>query len=69
VSAPPGEVATTAHYGDYSGVAGAYAALEQWRAGDGRRPAGVNWEVYGDWDDDPAKRRTGVCFLLEPAAR
>ena len=49
--------------------AGAYAALQQWRAGDGRRPAGVNWEVYGDWDDDPAKRRTGVCFLLEPVTR
>jgi hypothetical protein len=25
----------------------------------------VNWEVYGDWDDDPPKRRTDVYFLLE----
>jgi hypothetical protein len=25
----------------------------------------VNWEVYGDWDDDPARRRTDVYFLLE----
>ena len=30
-----------------------------------REPAGVNWEVYGDWDDDPAKRRTDVYFLLQ----
>jgi hypothetical protein len=23
--------------------------------------------VYGDWDDDPARRRTDVYFLLESA--
>jgi effector-binding domain-containing protein len=64
---PSGEVATTAHYGDYSDMNRAYAALEQWCAGNERRPAGVNWEVYGDWDDDPLKRRTDVYILLEPA--
>lgn len=63
---PPGEVATTAHFGEYSDLAGAYTALERWCAANGRRPAGVNWEVYGHWDDDPAKRRTDVYFLLEP---
>jgi hypothetical protein len=46
-------------------MAPAYAALEQWFRETGRRPAGVSWEVYGDWDDDPAKRRTDVYFLLE----
>jgi hypothetical protein len=46
-------------------MAGAYAALEQWCRDNGRRSAVVNWEVYGDWDDDPAKRRTDVYFLLE----
>ena len=68
VCTPPGEVATTAHYGEYSDLARAYAALEQWCADNGRRPAGVNWEVYGDWNDDPAKRRTDVYFLLKPTA-
>ena len=67
VSTPSGEVATTAHFGEYSAMAGAYAALEQWCTGNGRRPAGVSWEVYGDWDDDPARRRTDIYFLLEPA--
>lgn len=38
--------------------------LEQWCARNGREPAGVNWEIYGDWEDDPAKRRTDVYFLL-----
>jgi GyrI-like small molecule binding domain len=65
---PSGEVATVAHYGEYSEMAGAYAALERWCRDQGRRPAGVSWEVYGDWDDDPARRRTDVYFLLEAPA-
>jgi effector-binding domain-containing protein len=65
-STPSGEVATTAHHGEYSGLAPAYAALERRCRESGRRPAGVSWEVYGDWDDDPARRRTDVFFLLDP---
>ena len=68
VSTPSGGVAATAHHGEYSDMAGAYEALQQWCTDNGRRPAGVNWEIYGDWDDDPVKRRTDVFFLLEPAA-
>jgi hypothetical protein len=26
--------------------------------------AGTSWDVYGDWEEDPAKRRTDVYFLL-----
>jgi effector-binding domain-containing protein len=69
MSTPSGEVAVTAHYGEYSQMGSAYAALDRWCTGNGRRPSGVNWEVYGDWADDPAKRRTDVYFLLDPAAR
>jgi effector-binding domain-containing protein len=65
---PAGEAAVTAHYGDYSLMGGAYAALDQWCAANSRHQAGVNWEVYGDWDDDPAKRRTDIYALLTPAA-
>ena len=60
--------ARTGHFGDYAQMAPAYAALEQWWTRNGRRPAGVSWEVYGDWDDDPAKVRTDIYFLLRPAA-
>jgi hypothetical protein len=28
----------------------------------------LNWEVYGDWSDDPAKLETEVYMLLEPDA-
>jgi effector-binding domain-containing protein len=69
VSMPSGETAATAHYGEYSDLAGAYEALEQWCKDNGRRPAGVNWEIYGDWDDDPVTRRTDIYFLLEPVTR
>jgi effector-binding domain-containing protein len=68
VSTPSGEAAIVAHYGEYSAIGPAYAALESWCAGNGRRPAGVNWEVYGDWAEDPAERRTDVYFLLEAIA-
>jgi hypothetical protein len=64
VDTPGGEAATTTHYGDYSELSAAYGALEQWCATSSRSPAGTNWEVYGDWDDDPARRRTDVYFLL-----
>jgi len=65
-STPAGEIATTAHFGEYSEMGGAYAALERWCRENGRPPGGVSWEVYGDWEDDPARRRTDVYVLLEP---
>jgi effector-binding domain-containing protein len=69
VHTPPGEVATAAYYGDdYTQMAPVYQALEQWCASNGRRPAGVNWEVYGDPAKDPAQTRTDIYFLLDPAA-
>ena len=67
VETPAGEVAVTAHFGEYSALGGAYAALEQWCAANGRHSAGVNWEVYGDWDENPARLRTDVYTLLVPA--
>jgi effector-binding domain-containing protein len=66
VLTPTGEVATTAHFGDYSEMGPAYAAMERWCASHARRATGISWEVYGDWEDDPRKRRTDLFFLLEP---
>jgi effector-binding domain-containing protein len=64
IATPSGEVATVAHFGEYSEMEPAYAALERWCAGNQRDRTGVNWEVYGDWEDDPAKRRTDIYFGL-----
>jgi effector-binding domain-containing protein len=64
---PAGEVATIAHFGDYSEMDPAYTALERWCADNQRQKTGVSWEVYGDWEDDPAKRRTDIYFGLDDA--
>jgi effector-binding domain-containing protein len=64
---PSGEAAAATHWGDYSAMAPAYRALEQWCESRGRRSAGIQWEVYGHWAEDPAERRTDIHFLLEPA--
>jgi effector-binding domain-containing protein len=67
VQTPPGEVATATYYGDdYAQMDPVYQALGQWCVGNGRRPAGVNWEVYGDPAKAPAQTRTDIYFLLEP---
>ena len=68
VATPAGEAISVAHYGDYAKMAPAYAALERWCAANGRERTGVVWEVYGDWDDDPAKVRTDIYFQLKPAS-
>ena len=69
VHTPSGEVATASYYGDdYSQMDPVYQALGQWCASNGRRRAGVNWEIYGDPAEDPAQTRTDIYFLLEPAA-
>jgi len=63
---PAGPAVTTAHWGEYSQMAGAYAALARWCAANGRKQTGTSWEVYGDWADDPEQRRTDIYLLLAP---
>src|SRR3954464_6294985 len=61
---PGGEVATTTHWGDYALLGAAHQAVVDWCGAERRRLAGISWEVYGHWDDDPAKRRTDIYQLL-----
>ena len=61
---PGGEVAATTHVGDYAGLGRAHDAVVAWCRAHGRRLAGPRWEIYGHWSDDPAARRTDVCYLL-----
>lgn len=62
---PAGTVATTSHMGPYDALPDAHAAVRQWCKDNGRQMAGPNWEVYGDWSDDPRQLRTDVYYLLE----
>ena len=65
--APGGLVATTTHWGDYGALGAAHEAVVDWCRAEGHTLAGVSWEVYGHWSDDPATRRTDVFHLLQPA--
>jgi effector-binding domain-containing protein len=64
---PSGRVATATHWGRYDKLGDAARALHAWIAANGLAYGGVDWEVYGDWDDDWSKVRTDVFFKLEEA--
>jgi effector-binding domain-containing protein len=63
---PAGKAATAVHMGPYSRLGEAHDAVGKWCADHGHKLAGPSWEVYGHWDDDPAKVRTDVFWLLQP---
>jgi effector-binding domain-containing protein len=64
ISTPDGPVASTIHWGQYSGLGAAHTAVRHWCATHGQRLTGRCWEVYGDWFDDWAKVRTDVFYEL-----
>jgi effector-binding domain-containing protein len=64
VSTPAGEVARTVHTGPYERLPEAHAAIHAWCVANNRKPAGVSWETYGDWTDDPAALETTITYLL-----
>jgi effector-binding domain-containing protein len=64
-STPAGLAATTVHWGPYNRLGDAHNAVCKWCADNGHKLAGSSWEVYGHWEDDPAKLRTDVYWLLQ----
>jgi effector-binding domain-containing protein len=62
---PGGTVATTAHYGPYSELGPAHDAVMAWCREHGHQTVMPFWEIYGDWEEDPAKLRTDVLHLLK----
>jgi effector-binding domain-containing protein len=61
---PSGRVATIRHIGPYARLAEAHSALLAWCEENRHRRTGVSWEVYGHWNDDPAKLETDVFYQL-----
>ena len=61
---PVGEVATTTHWGNYAQLGAAHGAIIEWCSANGKRLAGVRWEVYGHWTNDESRLRTDVFYLL-----
>ena len=62
---PAGRAATLTHVGPYDGLAATHTDILEWATDAGAELAGVSWEVYGDWEEDPAKRVTEVYHLLD----
>ena len=65
---PGGRVASTRHVGPIDRLGEAHAAIEAWRSEGGEVFAGVSWETYGDWGDDPATFEVRVTYLLARGA-
>ena len=62
---PAGLVASAVHWGEYSSLGDAHAAVRAWCQANGRGFSGVAWEVYGDWFDDWSMVRTDVIYQLD----
>ena len=66
---PSGRVATTVHFGPYTRLSNAHAAVRQWCTEHGHPLTNISWEIYGHWDEswdlDPSKIRTDVFYLLQ----
>jgi effector-binding domain-containing protein len=64
VATPEGLAAIVVHMGPYELLADVHKAIREWCAANGRQIEGTNWEIYGHHEEDPAKRRTDVFYLL-----
>ena len=64
IETPAGEVAKTIHVGPYERLGGAHDAIHAWCAANNRKIGHASWEIYGDWNDDPAKVETTIKYLL-----
>ena len=62
---PSGTAATTTHWGDYSALGDAHAALVAWCRTRDLALAGPRWEVYGHWREG-AIPRTDIFYLVAP---
>jgi effector-binding domain-containing protein len=61
---PGGAALTTVHVGPYGRLRASHGAVLEWSSKNGYGVSGICWEIYGDWDDDPAKLRNEIFHLL-----
>ena len=61
---PAGRVARAVAHGPWAELPTVHARLIAWCKEKGLQRTGANWEVYGDFEEDPAKCRTDVFHLL-----
>ena len=61
---PVGRIATATHVGPYERLGDTHASVQRWCRANHHNLAGIDWEIYGDWNDDPTQLETNVCYLL-----
>lgn len=61
---PGGKAAHYVMSGPYDGLGDAWKRLLDWAVSRNLKPAGTNWEIYGDDHPDPAKLKTKLYALL-----
>jgi len=61
---PAGMAATMVHIGPYEELRRSHQAVVDWSRNNGHQLAGVCWEIYGDWNEDPAQLRTDIFQLV-----
>jgi effector-binding domain-containing protein len=52
------------HVGPYDRLRDAHNSIHAWCAANNRKIAQASWEIYGDWNDDPARLETTIRYLL-----
>jgi effector-binding domain-containing protein len=62
---PAGRTATLHQYGEYDKLVETNMTLRRWCDEQKLRLGNISWELYGDWDEDPAKVRTDVFYQLK----
>jgi effector-binding domain-containing protein len=60
-----GRAARAVHVGPYSELHRTYAELHTWCKREGLRISSQSWEVYGDWQADPARLETELYLRLK----
>lgn len=63
---PAGTAAHLRHVGDVSRRHATHKAIHRWMRERGHKTVGLNWEIYGDWHEDPEQRVVDVYYLLDP---
>ena len=62
---PGGRAAHFLMRGPYDGLADAWNMLLGWVGQRNLKPAGTNWEIYGDDHPDPSRLKTQLYVLLK----
>jgi effector-binding domain-containing protein len=61
---PAGRVAWIRHHGHYELLPAIHGDIRAWCASEGHRIAGINWEHFGVWNEEPERLITDVYYLL-----